>query len=56
MVVSIAREYEKLGKSVTQVEFGERFFCWYEEDVLAIRPCTSLRQVDAASDQQLVRS
>lgn len=35
LVASIAREYQKIGKPITQGDFGEKFFRWVMEDILA---------------------
>jgi AAA+ superfamily predicted ATPase len=35
LVASTAREYQKLGKPITKGEFGETFYAWVEEDILA---------------------
>jgi AAA+ superfamily predicted ATPase len=34
LVISTAREYQKLGKPITRGEFGEEFYAWIEQDVL----------------------
>jgi AAA+ superfamily predicted ATPase len=34
LVISVAREYEKMGKPVSQSEFGSRFLGWYEQYVV----------------------
>jgi ATP-dependent 26S proteasome regulatory subunit len=34
VVVSIAREYQKIGKPITKGEFGEQFYGWALEDIL----------------------
>jgi SpoVK/Ycf46/Vps4 family AAA+-type ATPase len=35
LVASTGREYQKLGKPITRSEFGEKFYNWVEEDILA---------------------
>ena len=38
LVDSIAREYQKLGKPITQGEFGSEFYGWALADILAPVP------------------
>ena len=38
LVASVAREYQKLGKPITQGDFGDVFYAWAVEDVLSPRP------------------
>jgi SpoVK/Ycf46/Vps4 family AAA+-type ATPase len=38
VVASVAREYQKLGKPITQGDFGDAFYAWAVEDVLSPRP------------------
>ncbi|HEY0076466.1 MAG TPA: hypothetical protein VGB77_20380, partial [Abditibacteriaceae bacterium] len=38
LVVSIAREYQKLGKPITTGEFGETFYAWVSQDILRPNP------------------
>ena len=35
LIDSIAREYQKLGKPITQGDFGEQFYTWVVQDILA---------------------
>ena len=37
LVASVAREYQKLGKPITQGDFGDVFYAWAVEDVLSPR-------------------
>jgi hypothetical protein len=41
VVASVAREYQKLGRPITQGDFGERFYKWVLADVLAPPPAES---------------
>lgn len=38
VIDSIAREYQKLGRPITQGDFGEQFYRWVQADVMAPRP------------------
>jgi AAA+ superfamily predicted ATPase len=49
LVAGIAREYQKLGKPITKGEFGERFYAWVEQDILAPTP-RSRGHIDRPTD------
>lgn len=38
VIDSIAREYQKVGRPITQGEFGEEFYLWALADVIAPHP------------------